>query len=498
MLQAIIQSPKYKWWVFGTIAVGIFFSVVDHGSVQIALPGIETHFNSDLPTVQWVVVGYALTISVLLLPMGKLSDIVGRKRVYVVGMVIYMVAAAFAGFAVDITMLIIARIFQGIGSAMIQGIAMAMIITAFPAKERGKALGLNMSVVGVGAIIGPALGGLLVDVLGWRWVFWVNIPIGIFTIIASMLILERGATASSPPQDESQRFDWLGAALSGSALLLFLLVMSNAHRLGWTSYLVTVGGITSVALAAAFIWWELRVASPMLELRLFKRKLVAMGVAAGWLSFFGTSATRFMVPFYLQRLLGLTPGEVGLLVIPSAVCMIVVGPVTGGLSDKFGWRAFTIAGLTLSATASFILASSLAANSPVILIVAMLMLQSTGIGLFNSPNNSSIYAGVESSSYGVVASLTQLVRNSANVVSIAMATTVVVVVMGMKGAEPSLDAVSPQVADAFVSGLRAAFLVMGGFTTVGLIITIVRGNRAPSPQPSQIEREGAAVSTVGK
>ena len=188
----------------------------------------------------------------------------------------------------------------------------------------------------------------------------------------------------------------------------------------------------------------------------------------------------------------------GLLVIPSAVCMIVVGPVTGGLSDKFGWRAFTIAGLTLSATASFILASSLAANSPVILIVAMLMLQSTGIGLFNSPNNSSIYAGVESSSYGVVASLTQLVRNSANVVSIAMATTVVVVVMGMKGAEPSLDAVSPQVADAFVSGLRAAFLVMGGFTTVGLIITIVRGNRAPSLQPSKIEREGAAVYTVGK
>ena len=134
MLQAIIQSPKYKWWVFGTIAVGIFFSVVDHGSVQIALPGIETHFNSDLPTVQWVVVGYALTISVLLLPMGKLSDIVGRKRVYVVGMVIYMIAAAFAGFAVDITMLIIARIFQGIGSSMIQGIAMAIIITAFPAK----------------------------------------------------------------------------------------------------------------------------------------------------------------------------------------------------------------------------------------------------------------------------------------------------------------------------------------------------------------------------
>ena len=130
-----------------------------------------------------------------------------------------------------------------------------------------------------------------------------------------MLILERRLGVSSPPQDESQRFDWLGAALSGGALLLFLLVIGSGHRLGWTSYLVIAGGISSVALAAAFVWRELRVASPMLELRLFKRKLVAMGVAAGWLSFFGTSATRFMVPFYLQRLLGLTPGEVGLVLI---------------------------------------------------------------------------------------------------------------------------------------------------------------------------------------
>ncbi len=481
MREALARSPRRKWWVFATIGVGIFFSVVDHGSVQIALPNIEAYFDSDLPTVQWVVVAYALAISVLLLPMGRLGDLWGRKRVYVAGMVIYVLSALLSGMAWDMTTLIAARVFQGIGSAMMQGIAMAMIISAFPANERGKALGSNMSVVGSGAIAGPALGGLLVSALGWRWVFFVNVPVGIIIIIASMIVLDGGCPAAETEDGARQRFDWLGAALSGAVLLLFLLVVGNGNRLGWSSYAIVIGAVAFVALAVAFVWWELRFSSPMLDLRLFRRKLVAMGVAAGWMSFFGMSATRFMVPFYLQRVLDLTPREVGLLLIPAAVCMIVVGPISGRLSDKFGWRFLTVGGLAMSASASFVLASSLAEQSPVILIVAMLMFQSTGLGFFNSPNNSSIFSGVERSSYGVVSALTQLIRNSANVVSIALATTVVVTVMGMRGVEPSLDAVSPAVADAFVAGLRIAFVVLGSVTTAGMIIALLRGERKPAP-----------------
>ena len=477
--------------MFCTIAIGIFFSVVDHGSVLVALPDIESHFGADLPTVQWVVVGYSLVISVLLLPVGKLADIVGRKRVYVAGLVVYLVSAIVSGFAVNMTMLITARVFQGIGSAMIQGIAMAMIISAFPSNERGKALGSNMSVVGSGAIAGPALGGFLVSALGWRSVFFVNIPVGIITILASILILERGQPAEGRADGKNASFDWLGAVLSGAVLLLFLLVVSNGDRFGWTSYLVVGGSFLFLALAVAFVWWELRVAVPMLELRLFQRKLVAMGVVAGWLSFFGGTALRFMAPFYLQRLLGLSPREVGLLMIPAAVCMIVFGPISGRLSDKFGWRGLTMSGMALSAIAAFILASTLADNSPALLIVAMLMLQSTGMGLFNSPNNSSIFSAVEPSSYGVVSALTQLVRNSANVLGVALTTTVVVTVMGLRGAEPSLDAVSPQIADAFVAGLRVAFLILGVFTTLGLVITFLRGERA-KPVPSQVVRSRAS------
>lgn len=484
MLQSKARSSNYKWWVFATIAIGIFLSVIEHSSVQIALPNIEDHFDANLPTVQWVIVGYALAISVLLLPMGRLGDLLGRKQVYVAGLVIFVASSALAGVAVNMPMLIASRISQGIGSAMIQGIAMAMLISAFPERDRGKVLGLNMSVVGTGAIAGPALGGLLVGALGWRSVFLVNVPIGVITILVSALVLGRSSSGEERQRGQRFRFDWLGAALSGGVLLLLLLVVGNGNRLGWTSYFVTAGAIVFVVLLVAFIWWELRTASPLLELRLFRRKLVALGVTVGWISFLGTAATRFMMPFYLQRVIGLSPGEVGLLMIPPAFCMVVFGPLSGRLSDKFGWRRFTVGGLMLSATASFILASSLTERSPVALIVGMLMLQSAGTGLFNSPNNSSIFSAVERSRYGVVSALTQLIRNSANVVSVALATTVVVTVMSLRGVAPSLDAVSPQIAGAFVAGLRLAFLVLGSALTIGVVLTFIRGERASEAEPT--------------
>ena len=184
------------------------------------------------------------------------------------------------------------------------------------------------------------------------------------------------------------------------------------------------------------------------------------------------------MPFYLQRVLLYSPKEVGLIMIPAAICMVVVGPVSGRLSDRFGWRSLTVGGLLLAAAAWLVLATSLSQDTSLALIIAMLMLHSTGTGLFYTPNDSSIFSAVERSSYGVVSALTQLTRNSANVTSIALATTVVVTTMGAKGVEPSLDAVSPMVADAFLAGLRLSFWLMAGVLVVGVVISFIRGERA--------------------
>ena len=475
--------------MFAAIAVGTFISVVDNGSVLVALPEIEEHFNSSLPAVQWVVVGNALAISALILPMGRLGDIVGRKWVYIGGLAIFLAGSLLAGLAANLPWLISAKIFQGFGSAMIQGNGMATVISSFSGSERGKALGTHMSVVGSGAIAGPAIGGLLVASFGWQSVFFVNVPVGILTIAITWLVL------SSPPATQSNqgpgvRFDWMGACLSAAALLVFLLVVSNGHRLGWNSPAVALGAAATVALVAGFVWWELRTPSPMLELRIFKRKLVAIGAAAAWLSFMGMSSSRFMMPFYLQRVLEISPRDVGLLLIPPALCMVLLGPISGRLSDRFGWRVLTVSGLGCSMAASLSLAFILRESTPVAFVVLMLMLQSSGMALFNSPNNSSLLSAVERTQYGVVSALTQLIRNSANVTSIAVATTVVVVTMGIYGVEPSLDAVSPAVADAFVSGLKWSFLLMAALLLTGVALAVIRGERR-QPEPATAAPEAA-------
>ena len=481
MLSRVRTSRSFKWWVFAAIAIGTFVSVVDSGSVLVALPEIEEYFQSDLPAVQWVVVGNALAISALILPMGRLGDIVGRKWVYIGGLGIFVAGSLLAGLAFNLPWLITAKVFQGMGSAMIQGNGMATVISSFSGSERGKALGTHMSVVGSGAIAGPAIGGLLVASFGWQSVFFVNVPVGIATILVTWLVLPPVRDQAAEDR-ASGRFDWLGASLSAMALLVFLLVVSNGHRLGWSSPPVLLGAIATAALVAGFVWWELRTPSPMLDLRLFKRKLVAIGAAAAWLSFMGMSSSRFMMPFYLQRVLEISPRDVGLLLIPPALCMVMLGPVSGRLSDRFGWRALTVSGLALSMAASIAIAVNLTESSPVVFIVLMLMAQSAGMALFNSPNQSSLLSAVERNQYGVVSALTQLIRNSANVTSIAVATTVVVVTMGSHGVEPSLDAVSPAVADAFVAGLKWAFVLMSAMLLTGVVLAVIRGERR-RPEP---------------
>jgi len=223
----------------------------------------------------------------------------------------------------------------------------------------------------------------------------------------------------------------------------------------------------------------------MLDLRLFRRKLVAMGIAAGWLSFLGSSGVRFLMAIYLQSTLGFSPWNAGLITLPMAVAMTFVGPIAGRLSDRFGWQKFTVGGLALAATALFIFAFSLTETSTVKLIIPILVLQSVGTGLFGSPNNSSIMSAVERSRYGIVSALTSLTRNSANITSNAIATAIVVATMASLGAEPSLGAVAGE-SDAFVSGVNRAFMVSGFLVVVAMVISFFKGERAREiPAPAQ-------------
>ena len=381
------------------MAVGTFASVVDHGSVGVALPSIASYFQTDIPSVQWLVIGYAMTIIALLLPMGRLADLIGLKTVYIIGAVVFVLGAFAAGVSSDLTILILSRIVQGAGAAMTQGTGMAIVIAAFPPTERGKAIGMIMTMVGTGAVVGPAMGGSLVDALGWRSVFFAAIPLVLLSVILSLAIVTEHGRPRGNRDQTRFRFDWLGAVLSSGALLALLLGITNVHRSGWDSPPILAAAVAFVVLLVSFVWWELRYVSPMMQLRLFQRRNFSQGVSANFLLFMGSSAVLFMTPFYLQNVLGYRPAVAGLAVVPGAICMSILGPVSGRLSDRFGWRKFTVGGLIMSAAGISIL-SRLSEDSSLLLVIPALMLQSSGMGTFYSANSSSILSAVERTSHG--------------------------------------------------------------------------------------------------
>ena len=483
------QAASNKYWVFGALAIGLFASVVDHGSVIVALPSTAADLRINLPSVQWVVIGFALTISALLLPMGRLSDMAGRKRIYILGSLALMLGALGAGLAPNYPALIASRILQGVGAAMTQGTGMAIMTSVFPTRERGQAIGLIMTTVGVGAVAGPAIGGAVVDFVHWRAVFLLNIPLGFIGVVATLLAL-RGWESERAPR--GSRFDWLGATLSTAMMITLLVALTTGNDAGWLSPRILGAFALAGGLLAAFIWWELRCPSPMLDLRLFRFRVFSFGVAAAFLTFLGQSSVLFMMPFYIQNVLGFSPKVAGLVVVPGALGMAVLGSVSGTLSDKFGWRWFTVGGMA-SSTGGLLILSRITETSPLWMVIPGLMLVNCGMGLFYSPNSSSVLSAVGRESYGVVSGFLNLVRNGANVISLAIATTIITATMGALGFEPSLEAVRGEAAagavegvrGAFTQGLRYAFYVLVGLVLCSLTVSYLQGRpaRAAPPQP---------------
>ena len=492
---AIASSPRYKWWVFAAVGLGSFTGVMTFGTVNVALPTIAEHFGTDLPTIQWVVIAQTLTISALLLPMGRLSDIVGRKRVYVIGLLFLIGASIFAALSPNILALVISRVVQGVGAAMTQGTAMAMITTVFPDEERGKGIGTHMSVIGAGGMAGPAVGGLLVSAFGWRSVFLVNLPLVSIALAGALLLLDAKLFHR---ERRGIGFDWPGAALSTSALVVFLLLMTNGYRLGWSSPVVVLGGLALVGLVVGFLYWEARAPEPMLDLGLFRSRVFSLGVVAAFLSFLSVGSVRFLMPFYLQGVLGFQADQVGLIMLPTAITMTITGPIAGRLSDRFGYRRFNVIGLAIAAVGIFVI-SRVSESTPVIVIIAALVTQSAGTGLFSSPNSASIFAASRSARHGIVSALLSLVRNSANVTSIALGTTVVAATMAGMGFAPDLSGVGqggdPGVGASFVAGMNALYTGTGCLLLLGALVSFFKGHRPTPRGPAAEPADGTGQRT---
>ena len=465
-------------------------STLDSSIVNVSLPSILTDFGSDLATIEWVVLAYLLTITATLLTFGRLADIAGRKRVYTIGFGVFTFGSLCCGLAASPFQLILARVVQAVGGAMIQANGLAITGAVFPKEERGRALGINGTVVATGIATGPAVGGLLVNAFGWPSIFLVNLPIGAIGIGLALLVLEE-RRISFPPggSREGQRFDPAGALLVSVALVTLLLGLNQGHERGWGSPPIVALLVAAAISFAAFLAVERRVAAPLIDLGLFRVRAFAAGSLAALLSFLAVSTNAFLMPFFLQLVLGYDPARAGLLLTPTPLTLAVVAPLSGWLSDRFfGARILSSIGLGVTCIALALL-GGLAADAHYADVLVRLILLGVGLGLFNSPNTSAIFGAVPRERYGTAGGFVSMVRNSGQVVGVALAGAVLLAALAPAVGEIGLDALRPggapgverrPLVDAFMTGQRRAYFVAAALAATGVVVSLARGRRAPA------------------
>jgi EmrB/QacA subfamily drug resistance transporter len=407
-----------KWLVLVAIAMAIFLGTIDGSIVNVALPTLADEFDTSFGVVQWVSLGYLLTQATLTLGFGRFGDMVGKKPIFTAGFGVFTIFSVAAGLAPTIELLIIARVFQAVGAAMIFALGFAITTEAFPPWERGKALGINGTVVSVGIILGPVLGGLLIDAASWRWIFLVNLPIGLVGIFTALRFVPNTKPAGQ------QRFDWVGAILFCIALLALLGSLTYGQEAGFSDGLVISGLVLAVIAFAAFIVTELRVPEPMLDLELFRNRNFSVNLTTGFLQFLSISGLLLLLPFYLTNVLGYDVREVGLLLAAIPVTLGITAPISGSISDRFGTRPVTVAGLAISA-GGFFLAYLLFGDmtSAAEFIVAGAVI-GVGVGIFQSPNNSAILGSVPQSRLGITSGMLTITRITGSIIGIAVLGTI--------------------------------------------------------------------------
>jgi len=466
-----VSPGRYKWVVFGAVALGTLMSTIDSSVVNIALPVISQQFHAGITTVMWVPLAYLLTVTVLLLTFGRLGDMVGRQRVYGLGLLVFTGASALCGLSGSVRQLILFRVAQAVGAAMMFANSGAIITAVFPSTERGRALGLTGSVVSVGLTVGPSLGGLLLALAGWRSIFYLNLPIGLVGLLAMYFLLH-----PEDPAAERPRFDFAGATLLGIGLLACTLALARGGDLGWRSPWIG-GGFTGAGLALlAFVWQERRAAQPMIDLNLFRNRLFTAANIAGFLNFVAGFTNVLLMPFYLQQLKGFSPAHAGLIMTAVPLTTLFLAPVSGWLSDRFGSVVFSSTGLALNALGMGWL-SSLGEAASSVDVTLRLVLMGVGNGLFQSPNNSSIMGSVPRARLGVASGFIALMRNLGMVTGLAVAGAM------FDGRQAAYQAQGLIGSAVFLGAFRDTYWLAVAVLVVGTVASLVRGPQTPEARP---------------
>lgn len=459
MGQPGVISTSRRWWILGTIGVGTFMTALDGSAVNTVLPVLLRELHTTVAGVEWVTTVYLLVVSVLLLSFGRAGDLRGHKRLYIAGFVLFVLGSALCGLAPSAGALIALRGLQAVGAAMLIANAPAILTKSFPAEQRGRALGALGTFTYLGLMAGSPLGGWLTSALGWRSVFYINIPVGALAIALGLRHIE-----DDRPEPTGERFDVPGALLFTAGLVALLVALNQGHAWGWSS--APVLGLFGAAalLLAGFVAVERRRSSPMLDLSLFGNRTFSASTVSALLNYICVYSVLFILPFLLIQGRGLDPQHAGLVLAAQPIVMAVIAPLAGSLSDRIGSRLLATLGM-LSLAAGIFLLAMLAEGSSLAAIAAALGVVGLGVGLFVSPNNSALMGAAPRHRQGIASGVLATARNLGMVLGVGLSGAVFTTVLAR---------LSPP--DGLVQGVRASLFVAAGIAVTGAV-TIFLGDR---------------------
>jgi EmrB/QacA subfamily drug resistance transporter len=486
------RGIDYKWIALSVTTIGALMAAIDSTIVILALPDMMVKLHADLVEMVWVIMAYILMSSVCLLTFGRIADMFGRVRMYNLGFVIFTVGSALCGLSQSAAQLIAFRLVQGAGAAFMMVNSPAIIAEVFPPNQRGRALGINGVTWAIGGIAGPLLGGLILAAANWRWIFFINVPIGILGTVWGYLALKEMST-----RNKAERFDLGGAAMFSVGLVALLFALTLGIQLSWTSLPILSLFVLSAVMLAIFLIREWRVANPMLDLSLFKNRVYSFSVVSAMLQSLAMFAVNFLIVFYFQGVRGYSPLTAALFLIPLSIMGAVMGPLSGLLADHIGARLPATVGLLLQGVGLVWFVLRLSPTTSYGSIAVGLVLVGLGGGLFFSPNTSAAMNGAPSHRLGIASGTLATFRQTGMVTSFALALAVAAgslpraaMMQLFVGTNITLGS---QAMQAFVVGIHSAFLVSIVLCVLAAGFSLVRGreDRGGASRPTRESGEAA-------
>jgi EmrB/QacA subfamily drug resistance transporter len=465
MEQVDFNVYKNRMLILFSVVLMTFMACLDGSIVNVALPVMAGKLAASMESISWVVTSYLIVIAATILIFGRLGDILGKTEVFKYGVIFFTLASLMCGLANSLPLLIIARVIQGVGGAAAMATNQGIIAQVFPSNERGRALGIAGAAVALGTLVGPPLGGFMVDAFSWHFIFLINVPIGIFTFILGMKVLPR-----SHRLDE--KMDLKGAVLFFLGILALFGSLLTGEAIGYTQPVIILGFAIAVIALILFLWVEQRIPIPLLDLKIFKNRLFSLSLFCGFVSFMAIHCPLIIQPFYFQHVLKLSPAVTGLFMAIMPLILMVVAPASGALSDKIGSEFLTFLGLLLTSMGLFLM-STLNEHSSGLIIAIFIAISAIGNGLFQSPNTSLIMSTVPKSKLGVAGSVNALLRNLGMVTGITLSTIILYNRMSKFLGYRVTDYI-PGRDDAFVYGMRCVFITAGCICIIGATLTAFR------------------------